>query len=78
MAEAYAAFLADEQWWLTDEEEVMAGREVAMRENTTWDGYCRSPSGKSRGLPWSAFCARSSVPAGEDGEKGARQGGCER
>lgn len=37
-AEAYAAFLADEQWWLTDEEEAMAGREVAMREEyDVWD-----------------------------------------
>ncbi len=37
-AEAYKAFLADEQWWLSDIEEGMARTQVAQREETDiWD-----------------------------------------
>ena len=38
MGRSLCGVLADEQWWLTDEEEAMAGREVAMREEyDVWD-----------------------------------------
>lgn len=37
-AEAYRAFLADEQWWMTEEEEALARAQVAVREKTDiWD-----------------------------------------
>lgn len=37
-AEAYRAFTADEPWWLTPEEEALAGAEVAEREEyDVWD-----------------------------------------
>lgn len=37
-AEAYRAFLANEPWWLTDEEEALAATQVAQREkDDVWD-----------------------------------------
>lgn len=48
-AEAYKAFLADEPWWLTEEEESLAAEQVADREEyDVWDEILEAKFAKVR------------------------------